>query len=726
MSDHRKISIRQLVPYPDLRSRDATGVEKAHVEAQRKLARRYRSFRCETALSADIPINDTVYTVHGRLDGYRRSRNGITIYEIKPVSGSASRWLHHPGLDRARWQLVLYGGLIGACGSPPWGAQKNFRAELCLIGTDGILHFEEIDLTDCRIWLEKRLQVVENCRRRSADPWPVKHPDLPKILQRDCENDRPIQQVAWQRLTENPADTRVLLSLPPGSGKTRIALRWALNLAHHESKPVYWITSRSRGREAVLAEMSRLAKLGLQLKTVWKTTPERLCDCRLPAHECEIRRHTLRQLFFTGLPPDSAEPQQSEMCKYELSRASEKSADVVIADFNYLLSSGTIKSRNPILILDEAQNIPGRVTAESNICITREEFRRVLSDLPRHLRDKYRILASPCWNDEDPESVANELWHDLSATLDLMNESSAEADKIFRMSSFLKPYPDQYMVKWFNMQGSSGWLGGFLQTGEFVRELLKEYPVCMALSGSLPASESGRQRILPGFEDFFFLSVPPRTVPDIYIIPRLDFHFPLNLKDHENACGMLQTIRKAVSPVIAVFGQNRRSNELLSQSLRVRGCTVMCDTDFDSWETAVAAMPDFLFMAFGGNLSESVNPPADLLQCAVILSPGFPALGPHDLFRRYLLQQEQAEPMAADDSWNIGQAVSRIIQAAGRVHRSPDRRLPVFLLNKDFAKDEYLDLLPEYWYQENPHDLICDSLADALSRFKNEMVCHDG
>ena len=105
-------------------------------------------------------------------------------------------------------------------------------------------------------------------------------------MDRDAQSDRPAQRVAMESLAAADVARPLLLSMPPGSGKTRVALRYGLRAAFARELPLYWITTKARGRDEVLAELARYTAAGIPLRVLWKTAPERLCDCDLPSTDC--------------------------------------------------------------------------------------------------------------------------------------------------------------------------------------------------------------------------------------------------------------------------------------------------------------------------------------------------------------------------------------------------------------------------------------------------------
>ena len=66
--------------------------------------------------------------------------------------------------------------------------------------------------------------------------------------------------------------------------------------------------------------------------------------------------------------------------------------------------------------------------------------------------------------------------------------------------------------------------------------------------------------------------------------------------------------------------------------------------------------------------------------------------------------------------------MQRVVQAAGRVHRSPEDRGVIILLGRRFSQRPYRDLLPRHWYQESAAELVVDDPIPRLRKFWSEVA----
>jgi hypothetical protein len=733
MSERLTYSIRDLVPHSDLSERPIERDLKLHHVAQAQLRRKYRTFKSEAVISAVIDMNGKEITVNGRLDGYRKTPKGVILYEIKSVPGEPHNWIGSPLLQNARRQLQLYADLARSVDHAPWGNSPILECVLCLVSDNNKLAFESIDPHEIPNLLDRRLIVVLSLSH-SRHGWHRNILDLfLSFIEKDSRTDRTAQREAAALLEIARAESRILLSMPPGGGKTRLALRYALRESIARNLPLHWITAKARGRDEVITELERYRAAGIPLRILWKTVPERLCDCSAPGSSCPRRLDTKCALFLDPLSEfrsrsswsfdDVFEFAQScGWCPHELSATLEQDADVVIADVNYILNPSRLFARESVLVLDEAQHTAHRVRDNSKVYIRREELLALLHAVPESVRRTIRALLNANADAEDGAQSLREAVQQVSDLTARLPRTPVLAS-LRRASRLIAELPDDFVLAWNHRGAESALIGIILDIRSTLEGALDSHRWILALSGSLPADEASQRALFPLVGQFHLLEAPPSVRPPVFVVPKLIFKYPLSAEDHSTAVSLLNELRKCYPPTIAVFGQNRASNEVLSLALRVRGHVVLLDEDLGSdWSSASASRPDFLFITIGGSLSESVNPPPDLFSAAAILSPAFHARDDFDLLRSAALSGMLApEQEGAEDTMPVertAEAISRVIQAAGRLQRSPHRQKPVFLLNLDFAEPHFLRAWPRSWYAHSPEELVFDSLSDACDHLK--------
>lgn len=727
MPEKLHYSIRDLVPNPDPQFSRA-GDSKEHLrhrQVQFLKARKYRSFISEARLSTVLNMEGREIHISGRVDGYRKTRQGVILCEIKPVSGRARDRLHDPALQGARRQLLLYASLAMQADALPWGKRKIVGAELILCGDNNSLASETVDIGGAGSLLQNRLLTYLtsiNARQCISGESSAVH----EFVQKDTDADRSLQKLAWEHLQKS-RDCRLLLSLPPGSGKTRIAIRYAMVRACEENKPVVWITSQSTGRNAVLQELQRFRDAGIRLKAIWKTVPERVCNCRHPSWNCEVRIQTNEKLYWEGLPaeltrgsvfPDDVvqAADRLTLCSHALAHEMEMFSDVLIADLNYLLF-GALRGRNVILVIDEAQNACRRILETFQINITNEQLAEYATLLNKTSATCLRQLLAKTRRSEN--GFPAEEWLHYLRNVEKKDPVAPVMKRFTELLELRCQRNADVRFAWYRDGNTSGIIGGIVNPDITMNAILRSHEDILLVSGSLPQAESARKMLIPDLASFACIEVVPDVRSPVYLCPMLKYSYPLMAADHAAAVEVLQRIHKVMGATVLVFGQNRASNSVLEEYLRTRGLVSMMDSDMSSdWEILQTVLPDFVFASLGGRISESVNLPQSAFSCVVILSLGF---RPATLYQKFIkaqtLAQETEESIEVEeDSLHYVESVSRIVQAVGRVQRDPQQNKPAFLLDKRFIEDRFIKSLPSHWHGRRATDWIVDSLDEVLQR----------
>ena len=131
---------------------------------------------------------------------------------------------------------------------------------------------------------------------------------------------------------------------------------------------------------------------------------------------------------------------------------------------------------------------------------------------------------------------------------------------------------------------------------------------------------------------------------------------------------------------------------------------------------ALDSGPDTLLLAVaGGVFAEGVELPGRRLRAIAVVGPCLPAA---DLERR-LLEAHHEE--STGRGFEVAYAVpgmTRVVQAGGRLIRSPTDRGVIALLGRRFLRSPYREAIPESWLQGGaPEDRVADPAAAAGAFF---------
>jgi len=170
--------------------------------------------------------------------------------------------------------------------------------------------------------------------------------------------------------------------------------------------------------------------------------------------------------------------------------------------------------------------------------------------------------------------------------------------------------------------------------------------------------------------------------------------------------------------VYLVFGQSNAHIQELSAMLHARGIfSLVASRDFDEKTLyhffGDSAAKGFLLAALGGRFSEAVNLPVNLFAGVIVLGPGVSPPTSSSEFRRQLLLAEEEDGF---DEIYIQPAMARVVQAVGRLTRSPEARGVALLMDERFATERYLRHFPPEWYEKSPRELICKNWKEVLRR----------
>ncbi len=392
-------------------------------EAQLSSYRRERGVRYETEAAGWRAV------VTGRIDGIYSDEAGRTVVEeVKTIVGTAADLAaaDEQTFPHYARQLQLYRFLLeeGAQGLEFGGAAPEIGLHLHLIALPGR---EErtlalgYDREACRALVQRRLEEIvaardaqEGARRRRRErgPVPFPHP-APRPFQREMMS-------AIAEGLEGPG--RVLVSAPPGIGKTAGALIPALRHATARGGRVFVATSKTT-QQRMFAETVRMLGEQTPVRAVVLTAREKAClnevvSCRPEA--CRFARDYEQKLVRSGaserlrrLPVvDRAaletEARAHEFCPVEAALDLTDEVDVVIGDYNYVFDPGAALKRmfveeepsDVVLVIDEAHGLHDRGCAYYSPELPRDEvlaLERALtgatSPVLRRVRDVLRRLA---------------------------------------------------------------------------------------------------------------------------------------------------------------------------------------------------------------------------------------------------------------------------------------------------------------------------------------------
>ena len=110
-----------------------------------------------------------------------------------------------------------------------------------------------------------------------------------------------------------------------------------------------------------------------------------------------------------------------------------------------------------------------------------------------------------------------------------------------------------------------------------------------------------------------------------------------------------------------------------------------------------------LAAVLGGIFAEGVDLPSGALSGVIVAGPALPPVG----LERDLLRTCYQERYGAGFQYaSLIPGMTKVIQAAGRLLRSPDDRGVIVLVGRRFVWRDYRALLPDWWDVERPDEPV--------------------
>jgi DNA excision repair protein ERCC-2 len=116
----------------------------------------------------------------------------------------------------------------------------------------------------------------------------------------------------------------------------------------------------------------------------------------------------------------------------------------------------------------------------------------------------------------------------------------------------------------------------------------------------------------------------------------------------------------------------------------------------------------------GGIFAEGMDYPGEMLVGVFIVSPALPRYGlDSELMKSYY---DETREKGFEYAY-VFPGMNRVVQAAGRVHRTATDRGVIVLICRRFAEPRYAECFPAYWYKDSPKELISRDVAAAAAEF---------
>ncbi|PRP91378.1 bifunctional ATP-dependent DNA helicase/DNA polymerase III subunit epsilon [Enhygromyxa salina] len=750
----------------------------------RRVQREFGPGETEVPLELVREIDGVRCRVRGRADLVRRpepgAESGWVVEEIKSVIGHDADH-ERPG---AQFQVQLYALALIEEAERAGARAERVEARIVLVEleTDARQTVEvplerasverRLDESLARQLAAARAQ-AELARTRRASAETVRFP---------FASFRPGQAELLDAVGEALAQDRpVMLAAPTGTGKTVVSLVPALREGLRREASVWFLTAKTTQRQLAAETFTAVREAsGASLRAVVTRRKEDMCPpghlrchpttCPLIAEFSERAGPTLAELADEPLltPEHLLERgRAAKLCPYELMHARIEQADLVVADYAHVYDPRRSRAfEGPrLVVVDEAHNLVDRARTMTSVFVPGRlpplerapSCAAALASLGRELDDVINEHARAAAEDERPAHEGQttvELdpgtWQELGLRAGVLalryaNERARlgeldprdpvlEALEAIAHLGELAGDPDPALTAY--LAGPEAPRGAgvgvlCLDPGRRLERVHRQLAGVITMSATLEpldyfADVLGLTRLDPA-QLCAASSFPPEhrcvcVVPAVRTtFAERDEHTPAIARSivevlrarPGNYAAFFPSFRFLAS-VAAALGRDALGEvELLIQP---PGASEAIRARFLDRLTR-AERPTLLLAATGGVFAEGVDLPHDALIGAIVVGPALPALS----FERLLMQAHHQARREAGFAYAMAYpGMQRVIQAAGRVHRSPDDRGVIVLLGARFAEPPFCEALPGHWYDHAPAELLTedlDALGQRLRRF---------
>ena len=747
-----------------------------HRKLQRAAVKEYPDYQAEAALKQDYTCAGIAYTLEGRADGIFTDKDGTpTIDEIKTttlppefITGEqspehwaqaqiyAAIYAHQQGLPAMRVRLVYY--------QVDEDLEFTFTHDYSADALDAIV----TDLlTQYAPWAKRSAEWQRMSRAsRQALPFPF-------------ASYRPGQRAMMNAVYKTCSEGgQLLCQAPTGIGKTMSVLFPALK-AVGEGGPIFYLTARGTTRAAAENALTllRAADPDLKLRSVTLTAKDKIClqehrECTPEAcpyangYYDRVKAALWDGLDTHALTADALQAlaRKHKVCPFELGLDLSLWCDVVVGDYNYLFDPVVHLMRffetagDYLFLIDEAHNLPGRARDMHSASLCKSAFydaKKRLGNGKSSLKNaltkvnnifiEWRHRCEEVLGDsrfgrtyfeksraEDFDRALTKLCEPLEIWLDEHRDPSETHDALLQLYFDIRAWLrvadtfDNHFVLQISAVGSE------------VRAAM----LCLDPSDFLAADfAKGRAAVL-----FSATLAPAGYYKDLCGLPAaraVALRSPFDPANMGLWCARQVSTRykdradsiAKVSDLLAVMAAAQPGHYLaffpsysyLQQvwedfAARYPDQPTLCQessmdegqrTEFLTQFLARDGKPLLGFAVLGGVFGEGVDLTGESLIGVAVVSPGLPQIGPRqEQLRDYF---EETRGAGFDYAYRYP-GMNKVLQAAGRVIRTPQDRGVVLLIDDRFLAPDTRRLMPPHWEHLRVVD-SADAWKDELAAF---------
>ena len=747
-----------------------------HRKLQRAAVKDYPDYQAEAALKQDYTCAGIAYTLEGRADGIFTDKDGTpTIDEIKTttlppefITGEqspehwaqaqvyAAIYARQQGLPAMRVRLVYY--------QVDEDLEFTFNHDYSADALDAIV----TDLlTQYAPWAKRSAEWQRMSRAsRQALPFPFAS---------YRPGQRAMMNAVYKTCTEGG---QLLCQAPTGIGKTMSVLFPALK-AVGEGGPIFYLTARGTTRAAAENALAllRAADPDLKLRSVTLTAKDKIClqehrECTPEAcpyangYYDRVKAALWDGLDTHALTADALQAlaRKHKVCPFELGLDLSLWCDVVVGDYNYLFDPVVHLMRffetagDYLFLIDEAHNLPGRARDMHSASLCKSAFYDAKKQLGKgksslknaltkvnNIFIEWRHRCEEVLGDsrfgrtyfeksraEDFDRALTKLCEPLEIWLDEHRAPGETHDALLQLYFDIRAWLrvadtfDNHFVLQISAVGSEVRAAMLcLDPSDFLAADFAKGRAAVLFSATL--APAGYYKDLCGLPDARAVALRSPFDPanmGLWCARQVSTRY----KDRADSIAKvsdLLAVMAAAQPghYLAFFPSYSYLQQVWENfTARYPDQPTLCQessmdegqrTEFLAQFLARDGKPLLGFAVLGGVFGEGVDLTGESLIGVAVVSPGLPQIGPRqEQLRDYF---EETRGAGFDYAYRYP-GMNKVLQAAGRVIRTPQDRGVVLLIDDRFLAPDTRRLMPHHWEHLRVVD-SADAWKDELAAF---------
>lgn len=563
---------------------------------------------------------------------------------------------------------------------------------------------------------------------------------------------------------------RLFAEAPTGMGKTISALYPAAKaLGEGHGRRIFYLTAKTIGRTVALDAAQRLRQAGAKLRCIALTARDKICfgtngtacdpsTCPYALGYYDRNRQAVGNILqrpIITMDDLRQVGQAHQVCPFELGLDASLWCDLIIADVNYVLDPSAYLRRffeegdgESILLFDEAHNLVDRAREmfsatliQSSLRATAAAIRTVLPSTASHLDDLVHLWQQWTASNANRPAVLDSLpdgWiHLLEAFRTEAAGWLADNDPAPFRDILLKTYFDTATFLRVNAQADPSYT--ILTDSVFNDPRIRLY--CLDPSKQLDSAlHRGRASIFFSATlsppDYFIkllggsgqhLQLPSPFPPNnlqVLIQNQLPVHFSARERSLDDLCAHLQAFAHGVPGNVLVFFPSflyletaaARMAKLYPDQIIWKQTPTMDEAAREAYLAAFdpnSKHPVLGFAVLGGLFGEGIDLAGNRLLGAAIVGVGLPQV----CLERVQVQArfEMLYPGQGFDFAYRFPGWNRVLQACGRLIRSPTDRGSLLLIDRRYRDRTYTEAFPSTWHPRPVRDPA--ALRKALAEF---------